>query len=192
MVMRHIASLLVTAEHHQNGQSGEVLQRLAKEAQKVSQIPDLKADKARVVARDLAVMQVAAGDTKTALQTVRTIGDERFVASQVYPRMLAMLLKAGKVAEARALSSHIGEAWLFGGTSESNMRDAIRQLSRIGVISNEIKETLAWAREQENGFAKGYALLGIVEGLFEQHGIEDLREIRPEMSWRGPWICGHA
>jgi hypothetical protein len=169
----------------------EVFQQLSQTATALLKEPVPK-DKltANFMLMNIALVQASANELPTALRTIEMISSESILLSYAYPSLIQLLTRQGKLADARQVAAGLKENWIFGGTSEANNRDALRELAKLGVRSGDVQGTLAWARKQLSPLAQGYALLGVAEALMEQNGIEDFDKLRPEIPWRGMWPCG--
>lgn len=188
--MRFFATLLVTISEQADIQPAALVKRFAKEAPLLAKETTFRdSQDAKFAAKDIAVIQAAAGDLTAVLRTIETISDESYLAGHVYPEVTQILTKQGNLAGARQVASSLKEDWIFGGTSEANNRDALRELAKLGARSGDVQGTLAWARKQPGPYARGYALLGVAEELMEQQRIEDIGKLLSETPLRGMSPC---
>jgi tetratricopeptide (TPR) repeat protein len=174
--MRFLAILLLTQERN-DIQSASLVKRFAQEAPTLAEQTTFKNQRdARYAAKDVAIIQAVAGDLPAALRTIETISDESFLNGAVYPELIQVLTRQGKLAEAQQISAHLKESY--------DKKGALRDLARLGVRVGDIQGTLVWARKQAGSYARGYALLGVAEGLMDLKGIGKLDKMVPETRWR--------
>ena len=141
----------------------EVFQDLARQASALleNSLPQNKtfADGMR---RNVALVQVAAGDVAGAL---RTLDDLYLVPSPKHSALIELLLDKGDVAGARQVAEHLKEEWL---PWEDGWRKLGYGYGRLGRAA----EGIALAKQQQSPYSRARMLLGIAEGLIEQQNIK--------------------
>jgi hypothetical protein len=117
----------------------------------------------------ISLVQAAAGDRQAALQTADGISSLD-TKTRAYGRIIDLLIMQGHLADAKQVSAAMKEEWLPWGGSMA----ALQSIAKAYAGGGESKDALAWARQQQNAYAKARTLLGVAEGVMEQKGVETI------------------
>jgi tetratricopeptide (TPR) repeat protein len=118
----------------------------------------------------LAVARARAKDVKGALETA---SHKPFSAELTYSGIAIEQARAGDIEGAeRTLKEHFGAR--APGPRRAPSRE-LKWLARAQVEQGREKEALAWAKQLPTATDRGYALLGVAEGLVEHHELAPRR-----------------
>lgn len=153
----------------------EIMQQLSQIGMALMSEPFLKEQSAAdSMLSNIAIVQTAANDIRTAQRLSDQISFQDAQISS-YGRIVSFLIKKGDLAGAKHVAAMMKEErFPWNGSVE-----AIQAIARAYTKNGESKDALAWARQQENAYARARALLGVAEGIMEQKGIENIqRKVR--------------
>ena len=163
-----IAKTLVST--HDPLGSPEVFQQLAESAAALlKHSPPTDSSKRNTMRFSLARVQAAAGDVPSALRTADTIS-QLSLRVQAYGRAAKLLTAKADFAHAKQVIQAMEEEWLAWFESES----AVRNLAQAQTRTGDEPAAITWARQQNNMYAKGDALLGAALGRMEREGFVDI------------------
>jgi tetratricopeptide (TPR) repeat protein len=153
----------------------EVFQQLSQTATALLKEPVPKDNsRANHMFMNIALVQASAGDLPTALRTIEMISGDSYLERIAYTELIKLLTTQGKLADAQQVADGRKDDWVLAYTR-------VRwDIASLGVRAGNVQDTLAWARKQPEGFAQGYALLGVAEELMKQKGIENIGKLLPE------------
>lgn len=126
--------------------------------------------------KNIAVVQAAAGDLAAAQRTVTRISP--VLQNGAYAEVVTVLLEKGDLVAATQITADFKDEWRA-------FTDVFRNEGAAYGKSDDIGRGLAWARQQQNDYAKADALLGVAQGMLEQNGIENMFRREPSMPMAG-------
>lgn len=111
----------------------------------------------------LALVQAAAGDVPSALRTADLISflPERIRA---YGKTANILSAKADFAHAKRVIQAMEDDW-FAGETEA----VVRTFTQAQATGADETETLVWARQQKNVYARAQALVGVALGIMQRH-----------------------
>jgi tetratricopeptide (TPR) repeat protein len=112
---------------------------------------------------DIALVQAAAGDLTSARQTIEKMPDGGPL-SVAYKWIVDVLVRKGELTTATQIASEIRD-------SRRPFATVFRDLGNAYGKSGEVAAGLAWARQQQDAYAKTKSLLGIAEGIMKAERI---------------------
>ena len=162
-LIRAIVTGIITAPESPEVQ--QVMQTLAEDATSLTGILSFPRD---LTLLDVAVIQAAVGDVKTAVRTADRVVEA--LRDNTYREMVHVLIVNKDWNAAQQVLSRIKAEWML----DQSSQHMFRALTRAEVQAGVGQRALEWAHKQPGSIARANALLGVVEGLMESVGIEQL------------------
>lgn len=118
--------------------------------------------------KNVAIIQAAVGDLKSATRTANRIEDVNHgMRERAYMEMAEVLINEADWKSAQQVVAGIKQHW-------SATFETYRKLARAQVKAGDGKNAADWTRQQEVPLARAYALLGVAESLMDVLSIEPL------------------
>ncbi|MEC4890328.1 MAG: hypothetical protein RI101_09745 [Nitrospira sp.] len=163
--LRHLAKRLV--ESGDPIGTNEKFQQLSQEATLLKNKLPTDPIKSVAMLAHIAIVQAAAGDLVEARKTLQQMADGGPL-SVAYESIVDMFVRKGDLTTATQIASEMNE-------ERRPFTDMFKNLGRVYGRLGEVAAGLAWARQQQNAYAKTNVLLGIAEGLMKAKRIQARR-----------------
>jgi tetratricopeptide (TPR) repeat protein len=144
--------------------TNERLQQLSQEAAQLRNRLPKDPSKSEWMLAHIAFVHAAAGDLAEARKTLQQMADGGPL-SVVYEWIVDMFVHKGDLTTATQIASEMHE-------ERRPFTTMFQHLGRAFGKFQEVTAGLAWARQQQNAYARTNSLLGIAEGLIKVKGIQ--------------------
>jgi tetratricopeptide (TPR) repeat protein len=148
----------------------QFIQTLAKDATSLTGLLSFPRD---LTLLDVAVIQAAIGDVKTAVQTADRVAE--VLRDNAYREMAEVLIKNNNWSGAQEVLSRMKAEWMLNESSHHVFRALAKAQAKEGMG----RQVVEWSQKQPDSVARANVFLGVAEGLMERIGIEQLRPAVP-------------
>ena len=148
----------------------QVMQTLVEDATSLTGLLSFPRD---LTLLDVAVIQAAVGDMKTAVRTADRVVEE--LRDNAYREMVAIFIKKKDWGAAQEVLGRMKARWMLDESSHHMFRALGKAQAKAGVE----KQVIEWSHKQPDSVARANVFLGVAEGLMERAGIEQLRPVVP-------------